>query len=146
MNNNTIDGYSRERSQKIMDSLKSGDYKVSPSRRTYILKSNGKVRPGVPIGTDKLVQAACGLILQAIYEPVFSNKSYGFRPDPGCHDALKVANKKWIGTKWFIEFDIKECFDNHDHQLMMEKLEAKIDDKRFLALMRRMLEAGYLEE
>jgi RNA-directed DNA polymerase len=143
----TLDGFSIERVSNIINSIKEKTYKPKPVRRAYIPKKDGKKRPlGVPSGDDKLVQAVIRILLQQIYEPVFSRQSHGFRPKKSCHTALNQITKEWQSVKWFIEFDIKGFFDNMNHETLISLLEKKIDDKRFIKLIRQFLKAGYLED
>jgi group II intron reverse transcriptase/maturase len=86
------------------------------------------------------------MILEAYYEPQFSTHSHGFRPGRGCHTALDEIRRQWKGVKWFIEGDIKGCFDNLDHQLILDLIGRKIPDQRFLKLLKDMLKAGYVED
>ncbi len=143
----TVDGMSVERVDKIIEELKAGSFKWKPVRRTYIEKANSKkLRPlGIPSWNDKLVQEVIRLILEAYYEPQFRECSHGFRPGRGCHTALNEIYHTWAGTKWFIETDIKGCFDNIDHGVLLDILNRQIEDERFLKLMRGMLQAGYVD-
>jgi retron-type reverse transcriptase len=93
----------------------------------------------------KLVQEALRLLLEAYDEPQFSDLSHGFRQGRGCHTALQEITRSWRGVKWFIEGDIKGCFDNIDHQVLLAMLAEDIHDKRFIRLVSNMLQAGYLE-
>lgn len=148
VNDNTLDGFSEERIEGIMERLKQKRYRFAPAKRTYIPKRNSsKKRPlGVPTGDDKLVQEVVRILLERIYETVFSEYSHGFRPNRSCHTALEQVRKEWTATKWFIEFDIRSFFDNMDHEVMVSLLEKRIDDKRFIKLIGCILKAGYLEE
>ena len=147
VDNDTADGFSEDKVNAIIEALKSGTYKPKPVRRTYIKKKNGKMRPlGLPTFTDKLVQDVIRMILQAIYEPTFSYYSHGFRPGRSCHTALAQLKHEFIGAKWFVEGDIKGCFDNIDHSVLIEVIGRKIKDARFLNLIRSFLKAGYAEE
>ena len=145
--NDAIDGMSMERIEKIIQSLDKGTFRWKPTKRIYIPKANGKLRPlGIPSWTDKLVQEAMRLILEAYYEPKFSIHSHGFRPNKGCHTALQAIVKTGKGTTWFIEGDIKGCFDNIDHEIILEIIGRNIKDAKFLKLLREMLKAGYMED
>jgi RNA-directed DNA polymerase len=147
IDDDTLDGMSIERIQGIINSIKTDKYKPKPVRRAYIPKRDGKKRPlGVPSGNDKLAQAVIKILLQQIYEPIFSEMSHGFRPEKSCHTALDSIKKKWTGTDWFIEFDIQGCFDNINHAILIKLLKDKIADKNFIKLVKRFLEAGYLED
>ena len=99
-----------------------------------------------PSFSDKLLQEVIRSLLEAYYEPQFSEASHGFRPQRGCHTALSQIVYTWKGTHWFIEGDIKACFEQLDHQILLKILAEKIHDNRFLRLIKYLLQAGYLEE
>jgi group II intron reverse transcriptase/maturase len=143
----TADGMSLKKIEGIIEALRFERYRWTPARRTYIPKKNGKLRPlGMPTWSDKLLQEVIRLLLDAYYEPQFSEHSHGFRPKLGCHTALREIYYNWRGTVWFIEGDIRGCFDNLDHPILMSILREKIHDNRFLRLIENLLKAGYLEE
>lgn len=147
VNDDTADGFSEQYVTAIIEALRTGSYEPKPVRRTYIQKKNGKLRPlGLPVFADKLVQEAIRMILEAIYEPIFSIYSHGFRPGRSCHTALAMIKHEFTGAKWFIEGDIKGCFDNIDHSTLIGVLNRKIKDARFLNLIRMFLKSGYMED
>lgn len=147
INNDTIDGMSEKRIEKLIEKLKNQTYQPNPVRRTYIPKKNGKTRPlGIPTFEDKLVQEVIRRILESIYEPQFSVHSHGFRPNLSCHTALKEIRNTFTGTRWFIEGDIKGFFDNIDHHILIGILRKKIRDEKFIHLIWKFLRAGYVED
>ena len=142
-----IQKMSLELVESIVHDLEQGTYRWKPARRIYVEKPNGGLRPiSIPCWKDKLLQGALRLVLNAYYEPQFSDCSHGFRPNRGCHSALGEIVKRWAGTVWFIEGDIKGCFDNIDHAKLLTIIGRKIKDERLMKLLKEMLEAGYMED
>jgi group II intron reverse transcriptase/maturase len=142
----TADGMSLARIRSIIEQLRQERFRFHPARRIQVPKKSGGKRPlGIPNFTDKLVQEALRMVLEAYYEPRFRDSSHGFRPGRGCHTALANLNCKFRGSAWFIEGDIRGCFDNIDHQVLLEILAKDIQDGRLLNLIRMGLEAGYME-
>ena len=147
VNQETADGMSMAKIETIVTAMRHERYRFAPVRRTYIPKRNGKLRPlGLPTWSDKLVGEVVRLLLEAYYEPTFSDHSHGFRPDRGCHTALREVAVAWTGTTWFVEGDLSDCFGKLDHDIMIKILAERIHDNRFLRLVRNMLTAGYLED
>jgi group II intron reverse transcriptase/maturase len=143
----TADQMSIPRIEYLKEKLKDESYQPHPSRRTYIPKKNGKKRPlGIPSFDDKLVQQVIKMILEAIYEENFEPTSHGFRPRKSCHTALKGIQRTFTGTKWFIEGDIKGFFDNINHEVLINTLRERIADEQFIRLIRKFLNAGYIED
>lgn len=145
----TLDDMTEARIARIIGSLKDHSYQPNPARREYIAKHNNpaKKRPlGIPSTDDKLVQEVVRMILNAIYEPTFSNNSHGFRPHRSCHTALKDVQLLFSGTKWVIEGDIHACFDSFDHHVTIGILRERIQDEQFINLIWKMLHAGYMEQ
>jgi group II intron reverse transcriptase/maturase len=143
----TADGMSPARIGRITDALRHERYRFQPVKRIYIPKKSGKKRPlGLPSWSDKVVGEVIRLLLEAYYEPQFSDLSHGFRPGRGCHTALSKVADTWTGTTWFIEGDISDCFGSLDHEVLLSALAENIHDNRFLRLIKQMLQAGYLED
>ena len=149
VDDDTVDGFSIEKIEEIINSLSDETYMPKPVRREYIAKKGNttKKRPlGIPTFTDKLVQEVLRMILEAVYEPLFSNYSHSFRSNRSCHTALKSLKKEFTGVSWFIEGDIKTCFDNIDHHLLTDIIGTKIKDARLIKLIWKFLKVGYIED
>ena len=143
----TVDGMALAKIDTIITVLREERYQWTPVRRTMIPKKSGKLRAlGLPTWSDKLLQEVIRSILEAYYEPQFSQHSHGFRPGRGCHTALDEITRRWRGVKWYVEGDISRCFDSLDHQVMLSILSEKLHDNRFLRLLTNLFKAGYLED
>ena len=142
----TINRMSLQRINKVIASLRDESYKPNPAKGyTYPRKTVRKDRlEFLPLRTN-LYRRWC-MILEAVYEEVFANTSHGFRPNRSCHTALTHIQKTFTGTKWFVEGDIKGFFDNIDHNVLIATLRKRIADDRFLRLIRKLLNAGYIED
>ena len=134
--------------ENLVTKLKNMSYRPSPARKVNIPKANGKMR-GLAIANfeDKIVQLAVKKIVEAIFEPKFTNNMFGFRPNRGCHEALKYLNycieSKY--TSYILDADIKGYFDNINHDKLIKCLEMHIKDPNLLRLIKRFLKAGIME-
>lgn len=147
LDENNADGFSLKTIHKIISQLRDSSFQFRPVRRIYIPKPQSKeTRPlGIPSFKDRVVQEALKLILEVIYEPSFSNRSHGFRPNRSCHTCLKQVSQKFKGVQTIIEGDIKSAFDTIDHKILINILTERILDQKFLDLIRKLLKAGYIE-
>ncbi|KAA6317184.1 Group II intron-encoded protein LtrA [termite gut metagenome] len=143
----TADRMNITRIEHLIETIKSETYQPHPARRVYIPKKSGKKRPlGIPSFDDKLVQEVIRMILEAIHEGHFEYSSHGFRSNKSCHTALTNIQHSFTNTKWFIEGDIKGFFDNINHNVLIDILKERITDERFIRLIRKFLNAGYVED
>lgn len=124
--------------------MRNGNYNFRPSRRIYIPKADGRKRPlSIPSPRDKIVQEGMRMLLEIVFEDSFSNFSHGFRPGRGCHTALNQIKTTFQGVNWYIEGDIKACFDCVSHSKTVELIKEKVEDQAFIDLIYKYFKAGY---
>lgn len=143
----TMDGMSLERLKRLKERVCSETYNFKPVKQIFIPKADGRKRPlGLPTANDKIVQEVIRLILESIYEPIFSNLSFGFRSGLGCHDALNHVENKFRWVDYVIEGDIEQAYPTIDHHSLINTLEKRIQDPRFIRLIWKLLKCGVLKE
>jgi RNA-directed DNA polymerase len=138
--------YLQERWAKIKEELLKGEYQPQPVRSVEIPKPQGGMRQlGIPTAVDRLIQQALHQVLSPIFEPQFSESSYGFRPGRSAHQAVQKARDYVTeGRRWVVDLDLEKFFDRVNHDVLMSRLARKISDKRVLRLIRRYLQAGMM--
>ncbi len=150
INKENFDGLDSSWFDKLSKDLHTNKYQFRPAKKLLtsleIPKAYDKgTRPlGIASPKDKIIQNAILLILEAIFEPTFSTHSHGFRPQKGCHSALKEIKRTFTSVNWFLAGDLGNCFDSFDHKILIKLISKKIDDKGFMDLLHKALRAGYL--
>src|SRR3990170_5132091 len=140
--------YLKEKWPEIKEQLVKGEYKPKPVKRVEIPKPGGGERLlGIPTVLDRLIQQSIYQILSPIFEPTFSDNSYGFRPERNAHQAIKRAKEyQTEGKKWVMDMDLAKFFDEVNHDILMSKVAKRVKDKKLLLLIRRYLQAGVMED
>ncbi len=132
---------------RVRQGLLAGEYVPSAVRKVEIPKPQGGVRTlGIPTVLDRLIQQALHQVMQPLFEPEFSESSYGFRPGRNAHQAVKAARSYVAeGRRWTVDLDLEKFFDRVNHDVLMARVVRKVKDERVLKLIRRYLEAGLME-